>query len=395
MNPIVSEWLNLIIRWAHVITGIAWIGASFYFNWLLNRLRDPEPTDKKVMGELWAIHAGGFFKVQKRHLEPGTLPDPLHWFKWEAYWTWITGFMLLVLIYYFGASAYLIDSNVAEISPGAAIAIGLGTLVFGWFGYDLFWSLQAIKDRPRFGALVSFLLVVAIAYGLGQVFSGRGAYLHVGAMLGTIMAANVFAVIMPAQRQLVAATLQGAEQDMQLAANAGLRSLHNNYMTLPVLFVMLSIHYPGTYGYEHGWAVLAAMFLIGALVRHYFNVRHIQGNWRPAWMLGVAALMVVALAVITAPKQAPGDMRVSTAQAMSIVQEHCTTCHSVSPDRPEFQSAIKGLMFDTPEQVRKDAARVIAQAVHSNAMPLGNQTGMTAEERTLLGAWLTQPVNEE
>ncbi len=391
MNPIVSEWLNLIVRWAHVITGIAWIGASFYFNWLLNRLRDPEPADDKIMGELWALHAGGFFKVQKRRMNPGSLPEPLHWFKWEAYWTWITGFTLLVLIYYFGASAYLIDRSVANISPATAIAIGLGTLVFGWFGYHLLWSWPAIKTRRRLGALISFLLVVAIAYGLGEVFSGRGAYLHVGAMLGTIMVGNVFAVIMPAQRQLVAATLQGAEQDMQLAENAGLRSLHNNYMTLPVVFVMLSIHYPGTYGYEHGWAVLAAMFLVGALVRHYFNVRHVQGNWAAAWMLGAAALMIAAIAVLTAPQQAPAGQPISTAQAMSIVQARCTPCHSANPTRPEFQPAIKGLMFDTPEEVRKESLRVLAQAVQSTAMPLGNLTGMTKEERAHLGAWLAQP----
>ncbi len=388
MSPLLAEWLNLVLRWAHVITGIAWIGASFYFNWLLIRLQPSD--DPKVKGELWALHAGGFFRVQKRHLQPGSLPEPLHWFKWEAYWTWITGFSLLVLIYYVGADAYLIDPAVAELDAPTAISIGLGTLVFGWLGYHLLWGVPAIKDRPRLGALVSFSLVIAVAWLLGQLFSGRGAYLHVGAMLGTIMVANVFAVIMPAQRQLVAATLNGGEADEQLAANAGLRSLHNNYMTLPVVLVMLSIHYPRTYAHEHAWAVLAGLFIAGALVRHYFNVRDSHGNWRPAWMLAVAAFLIVAIAIASAPRELSAEAAVSSDEAMQIVATHCATCHSANPSRPEFRPAIKGVMFDEPEQVIRAADRVLAQAVYSKAMPLGNLTGMTDEERAQLGAWLQQ-----
>ncbi len=268
MDPTVTEWLDLVVRWAHVVTGIAWIGASFYFNWLLNRLIPPEEDDERVLGELWAIHAGGFFRVQKRNLPPGRVPEPLHWFKWEAYWTWITGFALLVIVYYVGAGAHLIDPGVADIGPGAAIAIGVGALVVSWFVYDLLWR-SPLAGTGWIAAAVSFALLTGVAWGLSQVFSGRGAYIHVGAILGTLMAGNVLRVIMPAQRELVAAAEQGREHDAALTAFAEQRSLHNNYMTLPVLFVMVSNHFPTTYGHAFNWAVLAALLLAGAGVRHY------------------------------------------------------------------------------------------------------------------------------
>ena len=392
MDPLVSEWLNLVVRWIHVITGIAWVGASFYFNWLLNHLIAPQKDEQAVVGELWAIHAGGFFKVQKRNIEPGHLPTPLHWFKWEAYWTWISGFLLLAIVYYMGANVYLIDRNVADISNGTAITIGIGTLIGGWFVYDLLWRSPLAQNRPLANAL-SFLLVVAVAFGLSHVFSGRGAYIHVGAMLGTLMAGNVFRVIMPAQRQLVAATEQGTGQDTTLAKSAELRSLHNNYMTLPVLFIMISNHYPSTFGHTFNWVVLTVLFVVGALVRHYFNVRHSQGNWASAWLLGAAAASVAGLAYLIAPPSTPeasNTERVSFAQVRNILQQRCTSCHSSNPTSDLFPVAPKNIALDTPEQVRNLALQIKAQTVTSLAMPLGNITQMTEAERDVLGQWIDQ-----
>ena len=396
MDPIVSEWLNLVVRWVHVIVGIAWIGASFYFNWLLNHLKVPSEGEDKVIGELWALHAGGFFKVEKRRMPPGALPAPLHWFKWEAYWTWITGFLLLVIVYYMGASIYMVDRSVADIEPGTAVAIGIATLIVSWFVYDLLWR-SPLAGNTWLANLISLALVVGVAFGLAQVLSGRAAYIHVGAMLGTLMAGNVFRVIMPAQRELVAATEQGREQDMSLAHLAEQRSLHNNYMTLPVLFVMISNHFPSTYGYQHNWLVLAGLFLIGGAVRYYFNVRHKTGNWQSAWLLGAGAAATVALMLLVAPPG--GDPEAATASdeeavafttVRAVIGHHCSNCHSATPTHEAFDKAPGGVAFDTPEQIQQTAQRILTQAVVSNVMPLGNESGMTQEERDLIGRWIYQ-----
>jgi len=396
MNPILSEWLGLAIRWIHVITGIAWIGASFYFNWLLNHLiaarEGEEKGEERVVGELWAVHAGGFFKVQKRTLPPGQLPDPLHWFKWEAYWTWISGFALLVLVYYAGASAYLIDPAVADIRPATAIAIGIGSLVGSWFVYDGLWRSPLAHNRALCSA-ISCLLLVGLAWGLSRVFSGRGAYIHVGAVLGTLMVGNVHRVIMPAQRQLVAATQSGAEQDRALTRQAELRSLHNNYLTLPVLFVMISNHYPMTYGYRWNWVVLLVLFAVGAAVRHYFNVRHRRGNLASAWLLVLPAAVVALLAWFTAPAALAPDAaarKVSFARVQAVIDRRCVTCHSAHPTSPLFTSPPKDVMFDTASQIAARAAQIRTQVVVTRAMPLGNLTHMTREERELVARWIDQ-----
>jgi len=390
MDPHYSEWLGLVVRWVHVITGIAWIGASFYFNWLLNRLLPPPPDERLATGELWAIHAGGFFKVQKRRIPPGELPEPLHWFKWEAYWTWISGFALLVLVYYLGASAYLIDPSVADISPATAIGIGLASLVVSWLVYDLLWSSRLAAERPRISTALSLALLALLTWGLGEIFSGRGAYIHVGAVIGTLMVGNVFRVIMPAQRQLVAATHSGGEQDAALAANAERRSLHNNYMTLPVLFIMVSNHYPGSYAHEHAWLVLLALFAAGTLARHYFNVRQRVGNVAPAWMLVAAGAIVAGLAWLTTPRgagEADGGA-VAFAEVRPIIEARCVSCHAESPASEMFRAPPMGVVLETPEQIRAQAPAIEAQTVATQAMPLGNLTGMTPEERELLGRWI-------
>ena len=392
MDATLSEWLDLVIRWAHMITGIAWIGASFYFNWLLNHLTSPKDPDDRVQGELWAIHAGGFFKVEKRKIAPGQLPQTLHWFKWEAYWTWITGFALLVLIYYAQASIYLIDPGVADISVATAIAIGLGTLIVSWFAYDLMWRSPLAKSG-WLALGISTLFVVAVAYGLSQVFSGRGAYIHVGAMLGTWMVGNVFRVIMPAQRDLVAASEQGREQDSRLTEFAEQRSLHNNYMTLPVLFIMISNHFPSTYGHDFNWAVLAVLFLVGAMVRYYFNVRHKSQGKLAVWTLPAAGAAILALAYVTAPPSSDrGDAgpSVAFAEVQTLVLQHCVSCHSATPTDESFDVAPKNVMFDTPVQIKAMAQKIKATAVTTDTMPLGNMTEMTDEERILLGQWIDQ-----
>ncbi len=397
MDPTLRDWLELVVRWAHIVTGIAWIGASFYFNWLLNHLTVPKGGGDKIEGELWAIHAGGFFKVEKRRIEAGQLPAPLHWFKWEAYWTWITGFLLLAIIYYLGAGVYLVDANVADITPGTAVAIGIGALVASWFVYDLLWRSPLAKNRPPLAAGISVLLLVGLAFGLSQVLSGRGAYIHVGAVLGTLMAGNVYRVIMPAQRELVAATNEGRSQDRSLSAFAEQRSLHNNYMTLPVLFVMVSNHYPGTYAHEFNWLVLAVLFLAGVLVRYFFNVRHRRGYLASAWALGAAAVVLAGLYLADALERgdgvaaAPdGEDAVAFSTVRAVVTHHCTNCHSERPTHEAFEAPPSGFVLDTPQQIKSGAQRILARAVVTNAMPLGNETGMTQEERDLLANWIYQ-----
>jgi uncharacterized membrane protein len=384
------EWLNLVLRWGHVITGVAWIGTSFYFNWLNSRLHPPERAEPGVDGELWSVHGGGFYRVVRYAVAPAQLPRTLHWFKWEAYATWLTGFALLVVVYYVGARAYLIDPQVAALGPAGAIAIGVGTLVVSWFAYD-FLCRSPVAARPGVFAALLAVLITALAWGLSQVFSARAAYVHVGAMLGTIMAANVFRVIIPAQREMVDAMAAGRSPNAARGKQAALRSLHNNYFTLPVLFIMVSSHYPATFGHPWSWLVLAGLALVGVGTRHWFNLRN-QGR-RNAWLLPAAALGLVALAVVTAPKTVPGADRgdgpgVAFADVRVVIARRCAPCHSSAPTHPAFPAAPQGVLLDTPEQIRLRAPRILVVAVESQTMPLGNLTGMTREERDLLGRWV-------
>ncbi|MEZ5594604.1 MAG: urate hydroxylase PuuD [Gammaproteobacteria bacterium] len=266
MEAYLIDWLSLAARWLHLITGIAWIGASFYFVWLDNHLlppRDPNDSARGIGGEVWSVHGGGFYQAQKFKVAPAFLPEPLHWFKWEAYWTWMSGTFLLALIYWYGAEIYLIDPAVAALSKPVAIAIGIGTIVLGWLVYDVLCKSRLGQNDRLLGVAVC-LFTVLVAYGLCQVFSGRGAFIHYGAMLGTIMVANVFFVIMPGQRELVSATEAGRTPDPTPGLKAKQRSVHNTYFTLPVLFVMISNHYAMTYGHAYNWLILLAISLIGA-----------------------------------------------------------------------------------------------------------------------------------
>lgn len=389
MESIVLEWLGLAFRWIHIITAIAWIGASFYFNWLLNHLLTSD--DPKISGQLWAIHAGGFFNVEKRNIEPGKLPEPLHWFKWESYWTWISGFIMLVIVYYFGAEAYLIDPSVMALEPWQAIAISLATLGGSWLFYHGLWNSSFGRNNQPLSMVLTAVFIVVVSILLTQIFSGRGAFLHTGAMLATWMTGNVFFVIMPAQRQLVDATLQGKDQNKQLANDAGQRSLHNNYLTLPVLFCMFSNHYPSTFGSQWNWVILLALFAVGILVRHYFNVREKVGNVKAGWMLGVAFIVFVGTAMFASypvlSQRSVGEIQFS--QVQGLLQTHCLSCHAAKPTNAAFPSPPKGVMLESEALARSQAAQIATQ-VSSRIMPLGNTTGMTEAERTLLVQWARQ-----
>jgi uncharacterized membrane protein len=393
------EWANLLVRWLHLITGIAWIGASFYFVWLDNSIKPPKPgsdlAEKGVAGELWAVHGGGFYNPQKYLVSPKTLPEELHWFKWEAYTTWLSGFALLCIVYWFNASAMMVDKSVADLTGLQAIGVGIGTLVVGWTVYDLLCR-SPLGQRDGLLGLVMYLLIVAAAYVLSHLLSGRAAYIHVGAMIGTIMVANVLMVIIPGQRKLVDALMNGRQPEAIYGQRAKQRSVHNNYFTLPVLFIMISNHYGMTYNHPYNWLVLAAIMAAGVLIRHFFNLKH-KGRiviGYPA--AGVAILLAVAIAI--APKPDAKSASVPTAQpaqagdsgiarVQAIVAQRCVACHSAKPTFQGFATAPAGVMLDSPEQVRQHAERIYKQVVQLKAMPLGNLTQMTDDERGAIAGW--------
>jgi uncharacterized membrane protein len=388
VDPYANEWLDLLARWLHVIAGIAWIGTSFYFIALDNHLRPPkgESDDEgRVGGEAWEIHGGGFYRVQKYRRAPRVLPEPLYWFKWEAYTTWLSGFALMIVLYYVNADTYLIDKSVADLSPAAAIAISIGLLVAAWIVYD---ALSRLVGNEILLAALLLGLVTITAWGVSHLFSGRAEYIQVGAMLGTMMAGNVFLVIIPAHWQIIRARA-GSEPEAAPGIRAHQRSVHNNYLTLPVVFTMISNHFPVLYGREHEWLVLVVLMAIGAWARHFFNLRH---EGRTVWAIPVtAALALAGLALAIKPdetKTASGKPPVSSAYIRALVQRRCAPCHSDHPTK--VSTAPKGIVLDTPEQISRQADAIEEQAVISRAMPLGNVTGMTQQERDLLGRWISQ-----
>ena len=394
MEAHLTEWLNLTVRWIHMIVGIAWIGASFYFVWLENNLDRANPHEG-LSGDLWAIHGGGIYHLEKYKLAPPRMPEKLHWFKWEAYSTWLSGVALLGVVYYLNPGVYLIVPG-SNLAPSAAVAIGLGSLLLGWLVYDALCD-SPLGNRPALLGAVLFVLIALTAWAYAQIFSGRAAYIHTGALIGTLMVGNVFRIIMPAQRDLVRAIEEGRQPDPRLPAKGLLRSRHNNYFTLPVLFIMISNHFPSTYGSRYNWLILAAIVLLSVLVRHYFNTRH--RSQRFAWVLPAAALGLVCLAFVSAPQRQPAAPTPAVtatpadstfARVNAVIQTRCSVCHSARPSSSLFSTAPAGVTFDTPEQIRQQAARIHAQAVASQVMPLGNITGMTQEERDLLGAWIGQ-----
>ena len=390
MESYIIDWVSLIFRWLHLITGVAWIGASFYFVWLDNSLENPPQwkKDKGIKGDLWAIHGGGIYEVAKYQLAPEQMPATLHWFKWEAYTTWLTGIVLLTVIYYLGADSYLIDRRVADLSQFQAIAIGISFLVFGWILYELLCRSPLASNGYVIGAIL-IVAAVAISYALTHLFSGRGAYIHMGAIIGTIMVGNVFRVIMPSQRALVAAIEKGEAPDPSWGAKAKLHSTHNTYLTLPLLFIMISSHYPFTYTNQYNWLILLVIIAITALARQYFVLEHKQIN-RPV-ILVAAAFATLILAVVIAPKPlvaVSGSQVLSDEQAATIIQQRCVSCHSSAPSDEVFTVAPAGVAFDSLAEIRQWGPRIKARSIDATDMPFMNKTGMTDTERAAIAQWL-------
>jgi uncharacterized membrane protein len=389
-----ASWLSLGIRWFHVIAGIAWIGSSFYFVWLDNSLKPPaskQDKDAGVGGELWAVHGGGFYHKKKYKVAPPDMPEDLHWFKWEAYATFISGFALLCLVYYYGASLYLIDNAKMHLEPAQATVLGLAFLTGGWVFYDALCQ-SWIGRKPRLFSFIWFAALTGAAWLLGQIFSGRGAFIHVGAMIGTVMALNVFAVIIPNQKVAVAAMLRGERPNPRYGLIAKQRSMHNNYMTLPVIMIMISNHYPMLYSGPHAWLILAGLSAAAWPLRQFFNLKHkgVVNYWYP--VAGVAGYIFVMLAASGSFKVASPVVKsaeaVSPQEVRQLVRTHCSACHSDTPVHAGIATAPQGVMFDTMDEIKKYAPRIEEQAVKNTNMPQGNETKMTPEERRKLGIGL-------
>jgi uncharacterized membrane protein len=387
MLAFLAEWLNILIRWAHLVAGIGWIGTSFYFIALDLSLRKRERMNPGVYGTAWEVHGGGFYHVEKYMVAPPELPDDLIWYKWEAYLTFLTGFALLSVMYYFNADAYLIDKNKLALVPAEAIVISVASLAGGWFVYDRLCRSPIGRNTPLL-ALCVFVLIMAFTVLFTSIYSGRGAFIHVGALVGTIMAANVFAVIIPNQRKITASLLAGEAPDPALGAMGKQRSVHNNYLTLPVLLMMVSNHYPILTGHPHSWIVVALILVMGAMARHLLN-RHEAGDpfARIWWTLPVGGAALVAAMIMTAPSSREGAAATDD-EVLAITRTHCVACHAARPTNDLFAEPPKGVVLETIDDIRRYAALIDQQAVTSQAMPLGNETGMTDEERAKLGGWI-------
>lgn len=383
------EWMNIVLRLMHVTFGIAWIGASFYFVFLENALNRTKDVRDELAGNLWAVHGGGFYYLEKYKVAPKTIPKHLHWFKYEAYFTWVTGFCLLFVVYYFNASALLVDKNILDISPLAATGIGVGSFIVGWVIYDLLCKSPLIKE-PIVFTLVGFVALVGFAYFYSHVFSGRAAYMHFGALVGSIMVANVFFVIIPAQKAMVRAAKRGLPPDPQPGKNALNRSLHNNYFTLPVLFVMISNHFPTTFGYEQPWLILVIISLGTAGVKHYLNLR--EKGQLAVWVLPVSVVILLAGAFISAPPKDPGacNSKIEFSEVNAIIQARCVSCHSSKPTDDVYKAPPNGVMYDTPDDIVRKKDLIMQRVVITKTMPQNNKTNITEKERDILRCWIEQ-----
>ena len=384
-----ADWLNLILRWAHLIVGIAWIGASFYFIWLDNHLHaplDPADSAKGIGGEVWAVHGGGFYTAKKFKLAPETLPPELHWFMWEAYTTLITGFLLLCLVYYHGAEVALIDPAVMPLEKWEAIAIGLAFLAGGWLFYDALCRSAFGEDDAVLGGLLALFCAVA-AWALCHLFSGRGAYLHFGSMLGVIMVLNVYFVIIPGQRELVKAKQENRAPDSIHGLRGRQRSVHNTYFTLPELFTMISNHYAGLYGHEWNWVLLLMISVAGALIRVWFVQRH-KGEADP--LVLAAGLVMLALTALVSLPRPTVDIGppASFAEVQAVFQARCQSCHATRPTQPGFAAPPKGIVLETQAELHSHAASINRQVWLTRVMPPGNLTNITEDERRLIARWV-------
>ncbi|MGH7280066.1 MAG: urate hydroxylase PuuD [Polyangiaceae bacterium] len=395
MNPNVKELVELVIRWAHFIAGIMWIGNSMLFNWLDRNLEKKAGDPELRVGTMWMVHSGGFYEVEKKHLAPGEMPPILHWFKWQSYITWMTGVALLLLVYY-ATEGMLADPAVANLTPTEAMEVGLGSIFGGFALYEILWRTPIAKIGWLATAL-SFCILGGAVYGLTHLLSGRAAYIHVGAMIGTCMSGNVFFHIIPSQRELVRATLAGEKQNPAIGQFAKQRSIHNNYLTFPLLFLMISNHFPSTYGSPVNWVILAVLIVGGAGVRHFMNIRYDKS---PVWIPGAIGTGAVAAGIVLALIMHPPGAKpvvvaangpyVSFSQVNLVIGQRCRPCHSAKPSDPTIPVAPVGVMFDTPEQIQMRKERIQARAVVSKTMPQNNKTGITDDERNLLAQWLAE-----
>jgi len=383
-----TELLDVVFRWAHLIAGIMWIGNSMLFNWLDRNLVAP-PADRRLsQGAIWMVHSGAFYEVEKKLLEPRQLPAQLHWFKWQNGFTWLTGISLLVIVYYFHDAAFLVDPSVRALEPGTAIALSVGSLVAGWIVYDTLW--RVLEGQPKIATALSFGLLFGAAWVFTELFSGRAAYIQTGVLIGTIMTGNVWMRILPSQRELIAATRAGREQDAQLSKRAKARSIHNNYLTFPLLFIMISNHFPSAYGHHLRWLILVVVMIGGANVRHFMNVRYAGKPWlAPAVLSAVLALGgVMVLTRVEHHATRAASHEVTFARAQEIILQRCVRCHSAHPSDQVWKAAPAGVMFDTPQQIGAMVPRIRARAIDLRTMPFNNQTAMTEDERGELAKWI-------
>ena len=399
MELVLTEWVSAILRWLHVVAGIAWIGSSFYFIHLDLSLKARPGLPSGVKGDEWQVHGGGFYHMMKYLVAPAQMPDSLTWFKWEAYTTWLSGFSLLVLVYYLGADIFLIDKSVLDMTAMQAAGIAFMSLLISWLVYEGLCRSPLGRHEVAL-ALVGYVYLVALTYGFTHVFSGLGAFTQIGALIGTIMVANVFVIIIPYQRKTVDAMLAGKEPDPAWGQLGKQRSVHNNYLTLPVVFLMLSNHYPLMFATRFNWLIVAIVLLIGPVIRHFFNSRH-EGNGSPWWTWGVAAAGMALIAWLSAagprvlttgalPPPPPKFKQVS-----NIILSRCSMCHAADPVWDGIPTAPKGIMLDSDEQIRVHARLIELFAVRSQAMPPGNITDMTPKERLTLASWIAagEPAN--
>lgn len=380
------EWMNILIRWLHITFGIAWIGTSFFFVFMENSMHKNK-NRPELKGDMWMLHGGGFWFVEKYQVAPKVMPQGVHWFKYEAYFTWLTGFGLLFVVYYFNAEAMLLNNDI-DLSASAGVGIGVASLAIGYAIYHGLSRTPLLKKPLLFGISL-FLILIGFAYFYTQVFTARAAFIHFGALIGTFMAGNVFFVIIPAQKAMVKATKEGTYLDPAIGQFAGLRSFHNNYFTLPVLFVMISNHFPSTFGHEYPWLILALITLGSAGIKHYHNLK--EKNQQSVWVIPIASLILLSTVFITSPEPINGACKeVSFTQIWPIIQERCVSCHSSSPTDDIWTAPPNGVVYDTPQDIVKLTDKIMQRVVITKTMPQNNKTGITPEERDMIRCWIEQ-----
>jgi uncharacterized membrane protein len=392
-GSIISEWASLLLRWLHVVAAIGWIGSSFYFIHLDLSLKPKRDLPDGVQGEAWQVHGGGFYRIMKYLVAPSQMPEELTWFKWEAYTTWLSGFALMVVVYYLDADLFLVDKSILDLTPAQAGLFSFCSLALAWLLYEVACRTGLARRELGF-AIGGYLFLVALTYAFTHVLSGRGAFNQIGAIIGTIMVANVFAVIIPNQKKIVAALIAGQSPDPRLGKTSKERSVHNNYLTLPVVVLMISNHYPLLYATRFNWIIVAIVLALGPVIRHFFNERH-AGRKSPWWVWGVAAAGVIAIGFLSAA--GPREVKASAlstqptlANVEEIVMSRCSMCHAAEPVWAGIVTAPKGILLDGTEHIQRNIRLIGRVAAWSSAMPPGNITEMTSEERAVLAAYITE-----